>query len=195
MRIQDRLTKLRNKRGFILVELMIVVAIIGVLAALAIYGVRKYLTNAKTAEARMALGRLSKDAQTAFEREAVTTGIITLQQTANIAHVLCPAAPAVPALSTAVQNQKYQSSPADWKGPWECVHFSMNDPQYFIYSYLVPQATNPAAAGDNFIAQAQGDLDGDTQLSTFQLPGQVQAASGEMVLTLAATITESNPEE
>ena len=63
MLIQDKLNKLRNKRGFTLVELMIVVAIIGVLSALAIYGVRKYLTNAKTAEGRMGLGRIAKDAQ------------------------------------------------------------------------------------------------------------------------------------
>ncbi len=110
MRIQDKLISLRNKRGFTLVELMIVVAIIGVLAALAIYGVRKYLSNAKSAEARTAVGRMAKDAQTAFERENMAGTIIPVKTARAIAHDLCPAVTAtVPATLTDVQNKKYQS--------------------------------------------------------------------------------------
>ncbi len=53
---------------------MIVVAIVGVLAVLAIYGVRKYIANAKTAEARNNLGQISKDSSSAFDRDEVRVG-------------------------------------------------------------------------------------------------------------------------
>ena len=67
------LRRIRTSRAFTLVELMIVVAIIGLLAALAIYGVRRYMTNSKTAEARQALGAMSKGARAAFDGEVWDT--------------------------------------------------------------------------------------------------------------------------
>jgi type IV pilus assembly protein PilA len=196
MLIQDKLNKLRNKRGFTLVELMIVVAIIGVLAALAIYGVRKYLSNAKTAEARMSLGRIAKDAQVAYEKENVTTGKIDLGASADISHSLCPDAPPVPTDVADISNKKYQSSPVDWNaGGWTCLKFTMSDPQYFQYEYDVTQAGAAAALNDSFSAEAHGDLDGDLAVSTFSIVGNIQEASNELVLTLAATIAEASAEE
>jgi len=195
MRIQDKLISLRNKRGFTLVELMIVVAIIGVLAALAIYGVRKYLTNAKSAEARTAIGRIAKDAQVAYERENMGGTIVPLKDSREITHELCPQSGLVPANLAQVSNQKYQSDPGEWNlVGWSCLKFSMTDPQYFQYQYRVPTAGG--LEGANFAAEAHGDLDGDGDPSTFALAGQVQESTGgELVLTLAPTITETAAEE
>ena len=64
----------RSEKGFTLIELMIVVAIVGVLAVLAVYGVRKYIANAKTAEAKNALGQIGKDAVSAFDGERMPLG-------------------------------------------------------------------------------------------------------------------------
>lgn len=63
--------RLAAERGFTLIEMMIVVAIMGVLAALGTYGVRKYILEAKKAEAASMITQI-RAAEEAYRDETFT---------------------------------------------------------------------------------------------------------------------------
>jgi type IV pilus assembly protein PilA len=70
------LSKLQSKKGFTLIELMIVVAIIGILAAIAIPNFLKFQAKSKTSEAKTNLGAIFVG-QTAFFGESNNYGSFT----------------------------------------------------------------------------------------------------------------------
>jgi type IV pilus assembly protein PilA len=182
---------------------MVTVVIVGVLAGLAIYGVRRYMFSARTAEARNALGRMAKDASGAYAREVMAGDQLAAGATAKAHNRLCVSASTpVPASAASIKGQKYQSAPAEWdadaatngKG-FACLHFSMVDPQFFQYDYQTSTNdwTAAGAEGTTFDAIGRGDLNGDGVLSDFKMSGKLQkAGTGSIEVTIAPNISETN---
>jgi type IV pilus assembly protein PilA len=168
-----------------IVLVVIAVPLVGTVAALGIYGVRRYLAAAKTAEAKNTVGAISRAAVSAYEYETVAGAS---------SHRLCASAITVP--SRVPAGNKYQPSSAagadfdsgSTTAGWRCLKFTMSYPMYYQYQYhqgsgyVVPGAGSPGPNG--FEVAAFGDLNGDGVKSTFARTGQVVGGSVALSTTL-----------
>jgi type IV pilus assembly protein PilA len=174
---------------------MMVVAIVGVLAALATYGVRKYLSAAKTAEAKEMVGAIAKASVAAFSRTHASADVVALGGEAGTSeHRLCESSPAdtpnwVPSDPAAVKGRKYQPKGAAGQdfhtgtmtSGWKCLRFGVTDPMSYQLAYCHGcNDYSGALAGDFFVAAAEGDTDADGVVSRFMLGGIATADAVNM---------------
>jgi type IV pilus assembly protein PilA len=155
-----------GQRGFTLIELMIVVAIIGILAAVAIPAFMKYIRRSKTTEATMNVRKLFDSSVSYFEGEHADVGgnILPKQFPTSVG-------PAPAANSCCGQaGDKCKPVATNFDAPeWAALNFSVDDPFYYWYQY-VSAGTETAAT---FQAYAYGNLDCDNIYATFQRAGSV----------------------
>lgn len=161
----------RARQGFTLIELMIVVAIIGVLASIAIPAFIKYVNQSKTTEVAPNLKAIADGAATYYTAEHYTPTGLPLSErqfpTTNSSFADTTASK-VPANLT--KGTKHPTSPADWNvNPWIGLKFQMIKPHYYRYRYFANNAGN--AGDDRFSTRAEGDLDADGVSSRFNING------------------------
>lgn len=142
---------MKTQRGFTIIEIMIVVVIIGILAAIAIPMFTSHMTHAKASEAMLQLNKMAVDAKTYyFANTKYPQGTATVLPGADGA--------------ACAQASKHFPVSSAWAADstWSGIGFEVDEPNLFSYHFT---STTPTQAQ----GLAVGDLDCDGTKITYVL--------------------------
>lgn len=183
-----------RKKGFTLVELMIVVVILGILAAIAIPLYMKFVQRSKESEAAVNLGNIARLLEVAYNRsgeQASSAAVPTSPGPLTALVSKYPAAPncgdvgrpdflsngqQVPPRREDIQGKKYYPGDSDWNKDaatvtaWEQIPFAIIQPIMYGYCYEGQGTT----ARSSFTVFAFSDIDADNIWSQYARVGTVR---------------------
>ncbi len=176
----------RTGSGFTLVELMIVVAIIGILAAVAIPAFSRYVKKSRTAEATQHLNKIWAGAMTYYHTDFFAFGGPTGNLPVN--HQFPgPLGPRSDVLECGcITGGRCPGNSTAWNSPvWMALNFGIPDP----HNYMPGYSASGVMTASQYTAAAVGDLDCDGVLSSFVRNAAIDLLSGDVTGSVHPTVT------